>query len=435
MSESATDLPKANAARPSNAIQSSYHATLNRFALPTLVVGLAVLGGVAISLARGFSFIVDEWDILGLHVHGDFLTPYNGHLSIIPIAMYQGLAHTGGIGSYWPYFLVSLTVFLAIPVAFFFTHRREVAPGIVAVCALGIAWSWAAQGNILYGFLVNFNLPLLMLFLAWPLIRRDSFRGDLLTILTLAVALATSSNGVVVAFAIGVELLLLRVPFRRLLRFAPPVIAWCIWWIFRHDPTKPASFGDKAAYAWHMGVAILAGFSLGWKPGAFLSAAVIIALVWTAWRRWKTVDAHVVAIGATLVFFIVLSSYSRAGDIALNPPDAARYVWVGNLLIISGLLWCVRGRQVPLPALGAVAAVVVLGAVGLVGHMNDYRSYVLNYTARTRPVLLAVENAGPHADRSRILPLNLIPVTVGDYLDLVHAVGSPVTGSRRSPSG
>lgn len=398
----------------------------DRLAAGVLGTGLAVSAILAVRLARGFSFIVDEWDILAHHVHGRFLTPYNGHLSLVPVALYQGLAHTVGIDSYLPWTVTALVVFLALPIAFFLTHRGVVDPLLVAIASLGIAWSWAAEGQILYGFLVNFNLPVLLLVVTWWLIRHDTTRHDVWAATALVVALATSSVGVVVAFAVVVELLIARAPLRRLVRFAPPVVLWVTWWVFAHEATKPATFGARVSYAWHTTVAILAGFTLGWKPGAVLTAAVIAALLTLAAKRWHTVDAHVIAALATVVFFVALSAFSRAGDIALNPPDSPRYVWVGDVLLVAAMVWCVRGRRITTATYAITGAVVLVGAVALVGHMRDYRRYVLDYTARTRPFLVGAEAAGPEDDPDRILPLNLIPVTVGEYLELVRSVGSPV---------
>lgn len=392
-----------------------------------LAVGLAVLAGFAVYLARGFTFVADEWDILAHHVHGALLTPYNGHLSAIPIAIYQGLAHTAGVGSYTPYLVVGVVGFLAVPVAFHLTHRRVVGSVVSAMGALAIAWSSAASTNLLYGFLVNFNLPLVMLLVAWWLIRRDTPRSDWWAVATVAVALASSSVGVVVAFAVIAELVFARVALRRLVRFAPPVVAWLVWWVARHESTTPATVGERLAYAWHMTVGILAGFTLGWEPGAVVVAAVIAAVVVSARRRGR-LDTHVAAIGAAFVFFVVLSSFSRAGEIVLNPPDAPRYVWLGDLLVIAALVWCLRGVRIRPRAVVAVALVVVIGAVGLVDGMRDHRRFVLDADARTRAFLVGAEAAGVAADPDRILPLNMIPVTVGEYLEMVATVGSPVEG-------
>lgn len=390
------------------------------------VLGLVALAVLAWWTQRGFWFVADEWDVLAHYVDGSLLTPYNGHLSVVPVAVYQALAHTVGISSYRPYGTIGIVVLLAIPVALALTHRRVVDARLVGVAALGVAWSWGAQTNLLYGFLINFDIPIVMLVVAWWLIRRDRLSADLWAAAALTIALASSSVGVVVAFAVGLELVLRRVPVRRLVTFAPPVIAWAVWWLARHEATKPATLGAKASYAWHMTVAILAGFTAGWRPGAALVAVALIVILVVAHRRWRTVDAHVVAALAAAVAFVALTAYSRAGDLALNPTDSPRYVFLGQFLLIAALLWCVRGRAVTSGVPVAAMAVVLLGAVGLVGHLDAHRDFVLDYQQRTRPVLAATEAAGAHADGARILPLNLIPVTVEQYLRLVDEVGSPV---------
>lgn len=396
-----------------------------RTATAVLVTGLAGLAAITLWMARNFGFVADEWDILAHHVHGDLLTPYNGHLSLVPAGIYQAIAHTLGVGSYLPYLIVGLIAFLAIPVGFHLTHRHRTDPLLVALAALGIAWSPAADTNLLYGFLLNFDIPLVLLLVAWWAIRRNTVGSDWWAAGAVAVALASSSVGVVVAFAVVVELILARAPLRRLVRFAPPVIAWVVWWFFHHEPTTPASMGERITYAVNMLVGILAGFTLGWKPGALGSLAVIVTILVVGRRR---IDAHVVAIGAALVFFVALSSFSRAGEIALNPPDASRYVFLGDLLIVAALIWCLRGVRIPTGALAAVAALVLAGATVLYGNMRDYRRFALGEVTRIQPFLAGAETAGPAADPDRILPLNLIPVTVGEYLEMVDVVGSPIAG-------
>lgn len=399
----------------------------SRLADGLVAVGLVVLGALSWYLCRGFTFVADEWDILAHHVHGDLLSPYNGHLSLVPAGIYQALAHTVGVGSYWPYLAVGLVGYLAVPAVFHLTHRRRVDPLLSALGALAIAWSWAASMNLMYGFLINFDLPLVLMLVAWWLIRRDTTGADWGAAAVLAVALASSSVGVVATVAVVMPLVVARAPLRRLARFAVPVVAWVAWWLVWHEPTTPASLGERAGYAWNMTVGILAGFTLGWKPGALVSLAVIVAvLVWAA--RADRIDAHVIGIGVAFGVFVLLSAFSRAGELALNPPDASRYVWLGDLLIVAALTWCARGLRLSARVLGAVALVVVIGAVGLVGNMRDYREFPLGERARTRAFLVGAEIAGPAADPDRILPLNMIPVTVGEYLELVATVGSPVAG-------
>ncbi len=394
-----------------------------------LAVGLAALAVVAGWAQRGFWFVADEWNVLVQHVDGNLATPYNGHLSAIPVAIYQALAHTVGLGSYRPFGTVGILVYLAIPVALVLTHRRVVDLRLLVVAGLGIAWTGAGSTNLLYGFLINFDIPIVMLLVAWWLIRRDRLGTDLGAMAALAVALASSSVGLIAAVAVVTELVVARVSWRRLVRFAPPLVAWALWWLVRHEATSPASVGERVAYAWHMSVAILAGFTAGWTPGAPLVTVALVALGVVAHRRWGTVDAHVVGTLVALAAFVVLTAYSRAGDIALNPTDSPRYVFLGQFLLVAAALWCVRGRVVPWSATAGAAVVAVAAAVPLPGAIQDHRDFVLASQAHSRPFLAGAEAAGDAADPDRILPLNLIPVTVGEYLHMVDEVGSAVPES------
>lgn len=398
-------------------------------------IALAALCVIAFRAQRGLWFIADEWDVLAHYVDGHYFQAYNGHLSVVPVLIYQALAHSVGIGSYRPYGTIGIIVFAAIPITFALTHRRRVDERLVWVATVAIGWSWAVQMNLMYGFLINFDIPVVMLVFIWWAIRRDELSWDLWAIGALVVALASSSVGIIVAFAVLTELVLRRAAPTRIVRFAIPVAIWLAWWAFEREATTSATLSAYLSYAWDMTVAILAGFTWGWAPGAIPVAAGITAIVMIAYRRWHTLDAHVVATFATLVVFIALTTYSRAGQRWLNAPDSSRYVFLGDFLLIAALVWCVRDRPIRATAVAMAIVAAILGALPLVGHIGTYRDYVLTYQARTRPFLTEAETAGRFADPNRNLPLNLIPVTNGDYLHLVERVGSPILGMSQRTLG
>lgn len=69
-----------------------------RTAPPTSVVadgaGLVVtVGSVAWALwmGRHLWWFSDEWNIMGTYPSGNLLEPFNGHLSLVPVALYQVL--------------------------------------------------------------------------------------------------------------------------------------------------------------------------------------------------------------------------------------------------------------------------------------------------------------------------------------------------------
>lgn len=56
-------------------------------------LALAALCVVASRAQRGLWFIADQRDVLAHFVDGHHFQPYNGHLSVISVLVYQGLAH------------------------------------------------------------------------------------------------------------------------------------------------------------------------------------------------------------------------------------------------------------------------------------------------------------------------------------------------------
>lgn len=417
--------PATEAPRPSEHGVDPVPVISSRAATLLVAVTIVGLGVGAWWLQRGFIFGADEWNILTGYHDGHHLDPYNGHLSLIPTLIYRVFASTFGVSSYRPFGTFGLVVFLTLLAVFFATHRRRVDPMLCAAATLAVGLSSVGEANLLYGFMLPFTLPTLALIVIWWLIRFDDVRHDLWAAGALVVALATSNVGVVVAVALAVELVAARAPFRRFARFAPVAVLWLAWFVVFHEPSPTASWGARFAYAWDLAVAILAGFTAGWTPGAVPVAIVVCAVLGLAIRR-GAFDAHVFGVFAGLVFFIGLSAYSRAGDILLNPPDTHRYVWFGDFLLIAALLWCARDRRVHRAVVPVTLAVVAVGVIGLVPNIRYHRAYVVGSRQRIQPLLAEAEAAGPAADRTRTLPLNMIPVSTGAYLDMVAHVGSPI---------
>ncbi|NLA37634.1 MAG: hypothetical protein GX868_18375, partial [Actinobacteria bacterium] len=60
------------------------------------LIGLAVIVATVLwglVLGRHLWFFSDEWNIMGTYPSGNLLTPFNGHLSLVPVALYQAVFH------------------------------------------------------------------------------------------------------------------------------------------------------------------------------------------------------------------------------------------------------------------------------------------------------------------------------------------------------
>ena len=122
---------------------------------------------------RGTTLWVDEWDWAQNRRGWDldtFLRPHNGHLSLVPVAIYKLLFATAGLTHYAPYRIVLIAAhLLCVGLVFVYASRRVGSYlGVIAaalILFLGPAWQ-----NILSPFVTSIEIP-----------RRASFMTNWLT--------------------------------------------------------------------------------------------------------------------------------------------------------------------------------------------------------------------------------------------------------------
>ena len=184
-----------------------------------MILGLASLAALTLWMGRDFGFHFDEWTVLLEHYDGNYLTPLNGHLIVVPILVYQALLNTVGAGNFHAYLAVGVAVFIAIPATFYWVHRRLASPLLVAFLALVLAWSHASVPSLVFPFLINFDIPLLCLLWGLHATESDRLRDDGIAAGLVAIALASSGVGVTVAFAVIVDVAIRRPRPERLVLF------------------------------------------------------------------------------------------------------------------------------------------------------------------------------------------------------------------------
>jgi hypothetical protein len=394
-----------------------------------MAVGLVGLLGYAAWLGRDFSFFSDEWPFIAFHHNGNYLTPYGGHLLLVPIAIYHTLFVTFGLRTYTPYRIVGLVSYAVLGAATFLYFRSRVRPPILAaLAALSIIWFSAAQLNVLFPSLLNFSIPLVAIVAIWMLLDRDELRTDIVASGCLAVALASGGVGLVTAAVVGAELLLLRAPLRRWIPFGPPVALWLLWYAGYHTPVaNPNSVGGTLRFALHQVQATFAAFAGGWDPGGYVLLAVAVLVFGVSYLRWHTFNARAASALAGIATFAVLTGYAaRHGALPAVPADTPRYLWVDAFFLVSALIEVLRGRRISLLVPTAAAVIAVVGAITLVGNLRDYQREVLKYTHTTRTFMVVAEAIPDRINRRRIMPFSYNIVRVGDYLAAVRHLGSAV---------
>jgi hypothetical protein len=386
---------------------------------------LGALVAYAVWLGRGLPLLSDEWDIVGFHYNGHYLTPYNGHLSLVPVAIYRTLFDTVGLQSSTPYRVAGLVCYAAVVLLLFHYCRSRVGPAAAAVFALALAWFSQSQLTLLYGFLLNFTIPLAVLLVIWGVHDRAPRGRDAAGGALLLVALVTSSVGLIVAVSVLVDLAVRRAPARRFVPYAIALAIWLAWYAKYHEPIRRAPAGAVARYAWRQFFGTFRALGAGWTPGGVVLLAGFVALVWFAATRWSTWNARATGALVGWLTFVALTALTRTSQITLNPPDAGRYVWIGAFFAFVVVAECVRTVPIPWTLLGVALVVVALSGAALTTHLRQQRADTLAYGQRLRAPLAAVEAIPDRIDPAQILPLNLIPVRARDYLAAIRAVGSP----------
>jgi hypothetical protein len=415
--------------------EPSVPAAQRRQALRTadglFVVGLVSLIGYAAWLGRGLTFFSDEWPIIASHYNGRYLIPYDGHLLLIPIAIYHALFVTVGLSSYGPYVAVGLACYALFAALFYAYLRGRTWPLLAAVATLTVVWFSTAQLNVLFPLALNFSLPVAAMVTIWLLLDRDRSRLDIVAGVCLAISLANGGVGLVPVAAVAVELLLTRAPLRRWVPFVVPSALWCVWYLKYHTSvSNPNSIGGTLRFTGHQIQATFAGFVGGSNAGGYVLAIAAGVIFLLALTRWHTFNARAAGALTAMVVFAALTGYAaRHGSLPAVAADTPRYLWVDAFFIVAALVEVIRPLRISaVVPVGVAAVVLVVGAVTLVGNLRSYHEEVVRYKHTTRTFMLAVEAIPDRIDRQRIMPFSFNVVRAGQYLTAVNHLGSPLRG-------
>ncbi len=413
------------------------------------VVGAGTLLALAI-LGRDLWFASDEWNIMTEYPSGHLLVPFNGHLSAVPVALYQVLFHTTGVVDHLPYRLLGLAALALLAVVVVVYGRSRVGAWAAVLALAAVLWNSSGSTNLLFPFLLNFSLPIALLVVVWWCLDRNRSRSDVGAGVALAVALACSGLGVVALFAVGVELLVARAGWRRWVTVvAPGAVLWFTWWLTNRDAAAVSRDVLRVArYSARMFLGGTTSLAAGSTVGGVLLALAFGGLVVVSLLRWQTGtrrdDARIWGSLAAPAAFIGLTAVSRIDIVPTIPPDELRYGWTVSAYLVLAALACWRptpedrARLAPMAryAWAAGAVVVTLSALVLRVDLERWVGDVRTNTPGVRTNLFAAEAVGPdRLDPEIVMPLSFVPVTTGRYLSAVAQLGSPIDGARAAEFG
>jgi len=412
---------------------------------PILALALAVVVSAAWLISRDshLTFIADDWMLLvkrwGSGVAA-FLHPFRGSLVIAPALTYRLLRGLFGLGSALPYYLVSISVFVASAVLLFFYLRRRVGDWLALLAAILILFLGAAFEDLLFAFQLGYFAAVAAGLGMLIALDREDTRGDRIACALLVVSLAFSSVGL--AFAVGALADLALGPRARAGRAYVtllPLALYALWWIgwghTAHDhlslhnlENTPKFVFDSAA----AGVTSLLGLATGdgsepsqphliWGKLVLVVGLVLLALRITREGRMSRGLAIALALGLT---FWILGGLNR--DLR-RFPTSSRYQYPSAVFLLLIGAELLRGFRVPRPAVAVAAVATGLALWGGISLLNrEYAERWKPSAEYLRSSLGAVQIAGLSANPQ--YPVNFPPeisVPAQAYLSVVHEYGSP----------
>ena len=414
--------------------------------LPLALLALAMVLSVwlGLSLNSVMTFYADEWDPLlsrsgwGLD---QIFAPFNGHPTMIPMAIYKTVQEVFGMDSARPIQAIHAVLLLLMNGALFLYLKRRVGDWAALIGTVMVLFLGAAFEILLYSFAMNFTGAIAVGLGALVALDRDDRKGDIAASFLLLVGVFFSM--VIVPFIVAVAAEWALNPRDRRGRIFVPgvslgvlVVWWLIWGQNSDESTVVVSnfllLPDTAFDAIGSGFTSLFGLATGYgnepnQPNLIWGKVMAIVAVAIAWWRIKVIGSPprgFLVVAAGLLTYLLLLGMSLSDQ---RQPTFSRFqlpLVIFILMIASTLLEGIRIGAAWLVAGTVVAALSINAGIGLMRERVEERWEPAGLYVRTW--LTGTELAGADALPARELQLRMpVMVGVGDYLDASERYGSP----------
>jgi hypothetical protein len=409
---------------------------LDRVARPALAVAVVASALLVYHLTRGSSFSVDDWTWIdtrrGNNVH-TFLAPYNGHLSLVPIAIYRLMFAVGGIGDFAPYRVLLLVVASATGVVIFEYARHRVGEFCALLVATLLLFLGPGWNDIMQPFQIAWLIAVASGILALSLLDRRRTGTDAAACLLILISISSTSVGVAFAVGIAVDIAVARRRWRDAWIVGLPLLPYVVWALHYHPSeiqmssitSAPANLAQTTAAA-AAGVVGLSGVTPTDLTGLALTFGVPLLALAVAGAIVRTgtgwVWTRFLSLAVTLVTFSLMTSLARS----FQSPFESRYMYVVCVLEALMAVELARGLSVPLRAQVALAVLTLVAVAANIGVLRSGGSYFRGLGALTDATLGAVQ-----LDRDRVASATRLPLyplgvtTAGQYFNAEHALGTP----------
>ena len=407
-------------------------------------VGIASLfiGIYLFSLTAHNTFTFDEWMFFTGRRDWSFhalVANHNGHLSIVPAAIYIAVFKIFGYAHYEVFRLLAVVFHLAVTLLATDRIRRRHGWFIASAVGVSLALMGGGGENILWGFQIGFIGGLLFFFIALRSYERSlettNLAWPLLTMI--AVCLSVGCAGTGIGSILVLFFLTFRTPQWKRLWWVSvvPGILYAMWYVryAGSDNTNSAVRAMPPFVANSSSASMSAIFGIDHIWGLLMIGALVayfIRLVHT-----HKISRHSLAIPLFVLFFWFATAYGRA---LFGHPESSRYLYIGIFGILLSFSENVTSHQwtttrtAKMVKIG-VATLSALAIWGSHSQMRFWSDIHLSLSETAVGQLSVVEAHRENIDPATIIQtIGPAPVLlVGDYLGAIDAMGSsPVQNVR-----
>jgi hypothetical protein len=399
-----------------------------RVAWAVLGAMMLTAGGWMLYLTRGTTFHYDEWSVV-LHRPGHsleaFFRPHSEHIAALPVVIFKGLFELVGLGTYWPYQLLPITLHLVCALLIFLFARRRMGEWWALIPAGLVISFGAAWEDILWPFQIGYIIPVVTFLGAVLLLGRNDLRADVGAAILVTAGVLSSSFGV--ALAIGVAASILFGP-RRIARLAGVVgIPLALYLLWNH-------FYGVARFSWAgvpdvprlvldlVAATLAAIFGVSTQFGPILAALFVVALLLHVLRNKPLTPALAGALTGALAAFALM---------ALFRPNflVSRYYYPSGVLLILALVELAPARlpsRVTARGLGVGVAAAGIVLIGQIGYFLEGGKFFRDWARFVPTSLGALELARDHVDPTFTAdPVRAPDVDAAHYFAATKKFGSP----------
>jgi hypothetical protein len=412
---------------------------LDRIAPIALGVAILASGLLLYHLTRGSSFWGDDWAWITTRrantVH-NFLSPYDGHLSVLPLVIYRVMFAAFGIDSYAPYRVLVIGLSLVVGLLVFEYARHRVGRFLAMLVAALVLFAGPAWQDTMWAFQIGWELALGLGIGALIMLDRRTLATDIAACVLTLGSICSTSFGVAFAVGIAVDVALTRRRWRDAWIPAIPLALYALWALHYHPTginwSEITLVPTNLVQTFAGGVAGLVGLS-GATPldpvGTTLTFGVpLLALLAIASVRSVAARRFGVRAGALVFVLILFSTLTTLGR-AFETPLISRYIYPDCVLIALFGVELARGAR---PARSVQAFLAVLALIAIISNVGGLRAggaYLRQVGAGTNADV-AVLNLGRGSIPSGYIATHLpdypfVAISAGSLFAAEDALGTP----------